>query len=281
MSEHANSKLENAITSVLSDVRRLAKDHDNAFAKFKYTSVDDFKDHLRPILARAGLRVSMDEIDCKALEMQNDKGQQKPYLRFVFACQVHHISGLAGEPEGITVVLPFVGAQTTGQARSYALKEYLKTAFMASSGDSEDADQTPDGVTLSKAEARSLYTDLQKGMEVAAKDGAEALKKWASLKKPSFDILPDDWRALMRARYTELIGNPNAKPDRQLSDAFDVEDFLIKIEEALGSGETEDTVIEAWDALDVEATLTGSEDDLSRAFAIRKAKIDSLNVAVE
>jgi len=102
-------------------------------------------------------------------------------------------------------------------------------------------------------------------------------------------------REIVDAEYTEVAQQsppsppspPSApqaedpEPDPSATDTFDVEDFLISIETALEPSESENAVIEAWDALDVEATLTDSEDDLARAFAIRKAKIDSLNVAVE
>lgn len=57
---------------------------------------------------------------------------------------------------------------------------------------------------------------------------------------------------------------------------FDLEAFLAKIEEELTVGTDEDTVIEIWDALDIEATLTDDEPALQRAFDIRAARLEAV-----
>lgn len=57
---------------------------------------------------------------------------------------------------------------------------------------------------------------------------------------------------------------------------FDLEAFMQTIADELAIGEDEDTVIEIWDALDVEATLTDDETALQRAFDIRAARLEAI-----
>ena len=54
-----------------------------------------------------------------------------------------------------------------------------------------------------------------------------------------------------------------------------VESFLGHIEITLEGAASEDAVIELWDELDVEATLTDNEEALARAFTIKKLAIDA------
>lgn len=54
---------------------------------------------------------------------------------------------------------------------------------------------------------------------------------------------------------------------------FDAEAFLADLFVSLGTGETEDAVMQLWDENDVEATLTNDEDALQKAFDIRKDRL--------
>lgn len=61
--------------------------------------------------------------------------------------------------------------------------------------------------------------------------------------------------------------------DIEVSEPFDAEAFLVNLYAALQGGKTEEAVMEAWDELDVEATLTSDEDALQKAFDIRKDRL--------
>ncbi len=196
----APNGLNAAVATAMAEVVRLKKADNNAFAKYRYTSVDDFKDALRPILASAGLSVSMNEVGC---DMMEAKGEKAPVAKFSFAITLRHSSGENAEPERVTVMLPFVGAQTTGQARSYALKEWLKSRFLASSGDTAEDDPDYSSEELSKAAARPLFNDLQIELREALKGGKAKLEEWAALRASSISILPNDWRLMLRAQYSE------------------------------------------------------------------------------
>ena len=222
----------------------------------------------------------MSEMACDQMPAMKD-GKEKYSLRFEFACTIKHVSGSCGDIEPITVILPFVGAQTTGQARSYALKEYLKSAFLASSGDSEDADAHDEMETLSKQEARPLFRELQAELRQAAKHGREAMKTWVGNRKPSISVMPKDWQILLRKEYQEGLATgtlKRAEPEEN-SDPFDPELFLAEIEESIAKAKSEDALTEAWDALDVEASLTDHEDVLQRAFNLRKDMLKNIEQA--
>jgi len=63
---------------------------------------------------------------------------------------------------------------------------------------------------------------------------------------------------------------PPAEPEDAIDiEAFDLDAFMNKIADACMAAETEEALIEAWDALDVESTLTDTPDALAEAFEIR------------
>jgi hypothetical protein len=73
---------------------------------------------------------------------------------------------------------------------------------------------------------------------------------------------------------------PHETAEFTVETVFDPEVFLAEVEGALATADSEETTIEVWDSLDVEASLTDHENVLQRAFDARKAKLDSLK-AVE
>lgn len=223
-----NAELLGAKCSVMAQVRRLKKDHENLFAKFKYTSVDDFKDHLRPLLAEHGLSIHMHQCKCELTLISTEKKKDAPYLTFDFECTIQHKSGQQAEPETITVILPFVGAQTTGQARSYALKEYMKTEFMASSGDSDDADQSEELTELSKQAARPLHGVLTQELREAVLIGPDAMLEWATSRKPSLDVMPKDWRTMLQVEYKEGLATRGMSVDEPSDKTISANESLDK-----------------------------------------------------
>lgn len=66
-----------------------------------------------------------------------------------------------------------------------------------------------------------------------------------------------------------------AQEDEQVIDVepFDPAAFLAKVIEEIAVGTDEETILEIWDSLDVEATLTDHEELLQRAFDARSERI--------
>lgn len=222
-----------SIVAVMAEVTRLRKADRNKFANYDFTSVDDFKDGLRPLLAKYGLYVIPNQIGFQFVEVKDDKDKIKTLAQFDFHLTLKHVSGAEEYPETMTVFLPLTGAQTSGAARSYAIKEWLKGRFLASSGDTQEEadllDQSREGLRLSKAEARGTFEKMQKGLRDAAKGrDHEALSDWWLANKEVIETLPKDWFLTLKNEYAEtyrdlkaqaqLDGMSNADLDQQAID---------------------------------------------------------------
>lgn len=214
-------KLNAAIAAVMAKVKRLEKGDRNNFGKYAYTSVDDFKDAVRPLLAEAGITIHATEVgtvETIELTKTDDSGRQTKSVvaKYVFSFTLEHNSGEKGSPEQSTVMLPYTGAQTTGAARSYAIKEWLKSRLLMSSGDLDDADSHPQHNYSSKAPtpAKNGTHDLTGNPDVkgykppatsnsqAAQDARAAAEYFKKIEREISELKTegdlDDWYALNR-----------------------------------------------------------------------------------
>lgn len=215
----ATPKLNAAIAAVMAEVKRLEKADENKFGHYNYTSVDDFKDSLRPLLSKHGIILHMTEaVDVATIEQERKTvgGKDAALIaKFVFLITLEHICGEIGKEEKITVMLPYTGAQTTGAARSYAVKEWGKSRFLMSSGDTDDADTMKQeeygAAVLSKKDAKPLYESLQKEMrEVIAERDSGSLMQWGLDNRQNILKLPADWVKVIRAEYEMELGTLKA-----------------------------------------------------------------------
>lgn len=261
-----------SVAGVMAEVRRLKKADNNAFAKYRYTSVDDFKDAMRPLMSKHGLSICTDELSCDLFDRTDDKGKVSAHAKFTFGIWLEHISGVEGKPERLTVMLPYVGAQTSGAARSYAVKEWLKSRFLASSGDSEDADQHDVSEEMTKAEARALYAELQEGLRLATLQSVDAMAEWAEKRRASIDVMPKDWRLQLQRQYKEGAAQRKAAAPAKPNHA----EFLAEIEDTLARAATVDEAEQFFDELDVQSVLSDDEDAMARAFEIKGDRIELL-----
>jgi hypothetical protein len=205
--------LTRAKTAVIGEIKRLEKTHTNSHGGYQFTSVDDFKDVVRPLMAKHGLSLHVSE-DTFALSTvktgKEGKETNIAVIRFRFV--IEHIGGERSEPSFFTVALPYTGAQTSGAAQSYAIKEGVyKGLFQASSGDvAEEADFHEQGQLvaterLSKAEARPLFEGLQRDLraEVSETRDHEKLFEWWASNRDQIRILPLDWEASLKKEYAD------------------------------------------------------------------------------
>ena len=200
-----------AIIAAKAEVKRLDKADKNVFGKYDFTSVDDVKDHIRPILSKHGLDIDVDEISFKTKIIPPAKANDKPFIlaKFRYSFQIVHVSGEAGKLEHRTVPIQYTGAQTSGAAQSYGLKEYFKSRFLVSTGDTEDeADQRNQdnmmGEKLSKQESKDTWTKLKKDMDTVI-DGSDhlALQEWWSRNRSILVTLPADWFHTLKNDYAD------------------------------------------------------------------------------
>jgi len=228
-----SNPLEAAISAVMADIERLGKDDRNKHGGYDFTSVDDFKDHIRPLLSANNLTIQPQEKSMSFQEFtgadKNGKPIKKTVARFKFSITITHtLTDLKTLPEKITVCLPFTGPQTSGAARSYAIKEWLKGRFLLSSGDSQDEadliEQSREGLRLSKAEARDLYKtlDVEFDKEVEGRDHDKLAEWWAG-NKYRIETLPKDWFIQMRTNYATKYKElkANAELDKMTNNELD------------------------------------------------------------
>lgn len=130
------AELYKALSAVMSEVHALKKDEHNKHGSYNYVSVDSFKTLVRPIMAKHGLSMAMNEINYELVPIEGRNGVTMN-ARITFEIHIRHSNGSSDDAERITIMLPHTGAQTAGAARSYALKEYLKGKFLVSTGDKD------------------------------------------------------------------------------------------------------------------------------------------------
>lgn len=205
--------LTKAKAAVTTEIKRLEKSHTNSHGGYQFTSVDDFKDQVRPLMARNGLdlHISEESFTLSTIKTGKDgKDTNVATIRFRFV--IEHVSGERSEPSFFTVCLPYTGAQTSGAAQSYAIKEGVyKGLFQASSGDVTDEADLHDqsqfiaNERMSKAEARPLFEALQRELRavVAETRSHDELYKWWSTNRDQIRIQPVDWEATLKKEYAD------------------------------------------------------------------------------
>jgi len=218
-------KIAKAINNIMKKVQRLEKADHNKFSNYDFTSIDDFKDDWRPKIAEEGLIVTPDELafDFETLESGGEGGRaSKKTLcaKIKFQMTVEHIDGEVAAPETITIVLPYTGAQTSGAARSYAVKEWFKAKVLQSSGDqTEEADQrrqddyqAASGMRMPKKDARPIYERLDKELkDLADQYDPAALTEWAATNKETVWTMPLDWQDQIRRDYDKAMEDAKAR----------------------------------------------------------------------
>ena len=153
MSEAA--KINAAIAAAMGEIQPVVKDGKNTHQNYDFASIDRFLQLCRPILAAHGLHPNVDCVSSEIVAVGN-----KTWASNAYRITMHHSSGEFTQPAGIQVHLPLTGAQTSGSAQSYAVKQYLRGLLLISTGDKDDPDFAPvgpdDGYDATAAEPQSL-----------------------------------------------------------------------------------------------------------------------------
>ena len=153
MSEAA--KINAAIAAAMGEIQPVVKDGKNSHQGYDFASIDAFMQLCRPILAAHGLHPNVDCVSSEIVAVGN-----KTWASNAYRITMHHSSGEFTQPAGIHVHLPLTGAQTSGSAQSYAVKQYLRGLLLITTGDKDDADLAPagpeDGYDATPAEPQSL-----------------------------------------------------------------------------------------------------------------------------
>lgn len=248
-----HKSIDAAKVAVMADVRRLQQTAENKHGKYRYTPVDEIKDFIRPLLVKHGISFGIDERKVKIIEIPSRNGTTVS-LKATFDVFISHPSSDIGCRSKQTVILPYVGAQTAGIARSYALKEWLKATFLISTGeDAGEADSLApesygttkelDPYTQPKAKAKFIYDAL--ASDIRTHTNLDTLDTWWNSQTISekFRALPSDWKrtafiefAVQALSIAETAAAGSAFK-KQYKGTFDrlSEDELLAIEDAVQS----------------------------------------------
>ena len=189
-----------AIVAITSEVKKLGKEGNNTFARYKYTSVDQFYEALGPLMASHGLIDVIDETSTvvEVREAVNDRGEIKKsaWLLATYDIWLHHTSGASFGPLHRAIQVSATGAQSFASAQSFVEKYFLRNLFKVPTGDKDEVDETdknglPEGnVVNMRADKKISDTQvqmIQTALKTLTDKGVEA----AMLKAVGVDKLSD------------------------------------------------------------------------------------------
>ena len=129
-----------AIAASVREVRIIGKSDRNKFDGYDFASIDKFLALVNPICGRNGLFPIVQLANFETYENTNSKGSKSIWARFHYGITMHHATGQTLGPVDIMVSVPMNGAQASGSAQSYALKQFFRSMLMIPTGDKDDAD---------------------------------------------------------------------------------------------------------------------------------------------
>ena len=141
--EVAPQTIFSAIAAAAGEVKVLGKSDRNKFDGYDFVSIDKFLALVNPICAKNGLFPIVSQREVQFYENTNAKGGKSVWARFFYDITLHHASGESLGPTNVMVSVPMNGAQASGSAQSYALKQFFRATFMIPTGDKDDADLIP------------------------------------------------------------------------------------------------------------------------------------------
>ena len=122
-----------AIIGVMSEVKKLAKEGNNAFQRYKFTSVDQFYEAIGPLMVRHGLCNMAFErsTTVEIREAVDERGAVKKsaWLLAEYDFWLYHESGAAFGPIARSIQVSATGAQSYASAQSYVEKYFLRNLF--------------------------------------------------------------------------------------------------------------------------------------------------------
>jgi len=166
-------KIANAIAQAMKGVSKLRKSEKNDHGRYRYASIDDFLEDLRPKLAENGLSVISDEVHREHFTIQEKNGPATfAFYKFAFYI-AHSECNFTYGPIHRTVDVRFVGPQTSGQAQSYCEKMFLRSLLKVATGD-QDADSQPQVQNVAiKPKAQDISAEALDKARIALAEGEE------------------------------------------------------------------------------------------------------------
>ena len=148
----------NAIAAVMADIPKLAREETNKHANYKFASIDDFLDAVRPLCAKHKLAIVQDETSFTIVQTMDKYGKPSDWLQMGFAYTVATAGVSWGPVMRSIMVRADMGSQAFGAAQSYSLKQFMRSLFQISTGDGEDADSHEQS-SIASAAAKPAFVD--------------------------------------------------------------------------------------------------------------------------
>ena len=125
-----------AIAEAMAEIKTVSKNESNAHGNYSFASIDGFLGGCRDACHKHGLHPEMSVINYEQYPGTNNK----MWATYTYEVSMCHKSGEETKPVVTVVALPVTGAQTSGSAQSYALKQYLRGLFLIQTGEADDPD---------------------------------------------------------------------------------------------------------------------------------------------
>ena len=148
----------NAIAAVMADIPKLAREETNKHANYKFASIDDFLDAVRPLCAKHKLAIVQDEASFTIVQTMDKYGKPSDWLQMGFAYTVATAGVSWGPVMRSIMVRADMGSQAFGAAQSYSLKQFMRSLFQISTGDGEDADSHEQS-SIASAPVKAAFPD--------------------------------------------------------------------------------------------------------------------------
>jgi hypothetical protein len=221
-----------ALAQTAEEVEPLFKGSENHFQNYKYVSIDDYYLQVPKHALRHGLTWTLREVDTGTFRMVGKKGEETA-MRFTYAVDLVHVEGhYVKEYDRITVYHPAQGAQTSGSARSYADKMFMRSAFKIATGEVElrepDADATDSRKMNADVSIEDDWPDLDDLPEERAsliaevfrqfaptQPDVETLRRFWGVNKDALDVLKELDSKLYEALHAEMKSLAKTLPTKE------------------------------------------------------------------
>ena len=133
-----------AVVAVMGKIKPLAKEGNNTFQRYRFTSVDQFFEAVGPLMSEAGIFTVLFEgpMQIVTRESTDDRGNTKSSVWLVaqYDVWIYHESGASYGPLARSIQVLASGPQSYASAQSFIEKYFLRSLFKIPTGDDDDAD---------------------------------------------------------------------------------------------------------------------------------------------
>ena len=154
-----------AVAMAIGGVKKLGKTERNNFDKYDFVSIDKFLALVNPICAENGLFPHVTQTNIEMYENAARNGNKSVWARFYFDITLYHTSGEALPVSKMMVSVSMNGAQASGSAQSYALKQYFRGMFMIPTGGKDDPDFAATEDHTQSPPPRATDDEIQQAIE--------------------------------------------------------------------------------------------------------------------